>query len=137
MTEVRSADDTLSGTPESSRGRRLDLLALGVVALALLLPLLGLLRYQGPPMEEGFMLVFPEQLMNGRIPHQDFLHLYGPGSLWLLAGVFEVFGTSLTVERLVGLLQHAALAFGMFALLRPWGRRVATSAALVSIVILI
>ena len=49
------------------------------------------------------MLAFPEQLLNGRIPHRDFLHLYGPGSLWLLAAVFKVFGTSLTVERLVGL----------------------------------
>ena len=35
----------------------------------------------------------------------------------------------LTVERLVGLVQHAAVAFGMFALLRPFGRRIATVAA--------
>jgi hypothetical protein len=83
------------------------------------------------------MLTFPEQLLHGRLPHRDFLHLYGPGSLWLLAAMFKLFGTTLTNERLVGLAQHCAVAFGMFALLRPWGRRIATAAALTSVVILI
>jgi hypothetical protein len=111
--------------------------ALALIALAIGLPVVGLMRYQGPPMEEGFMLAFPEQLLHGRLPHRDFLHLYGPGSLWLLAAVFKVFGTTLVNERLVGLAQHCAVAFGMFALLRPWGRRIATAAALTSVVILI
>lgn len=119
------------------RGRRLDLVAIGIVGAVLLLPVIGLLRYQGPPMEEGFMLAFPEQILNGRFPNRDFLHLYGPGSLWVLAAVYKVFGTTLTVERMVGLAQHAAVAFGLFAALRPWGRRVATSAAVISVVILI
>ena len=119
------------------RGRRLDWLSIAIVVGVLLLPVIGLLHYQGPPMEEGFMLAFPEQILNGQVPHRDFLHLYGPGSLWLLAAVYKVLGVSLTVERSVGLLQHAAVAFGLFAALRPWGRRVATSAAVVSVVILI
>ena len=123
--------------PTTSRDRRADLVCLGLVGLVLLLPVPGLLRYQGPPMEEGFMLVFPEQLLNGSLPHRDFLHLYGPGSLWALAAVFKVFGTDLFVERMVGLVQHAAVAYGMYAVLRPWGRRVATSSAIVSVVILI
>ncbi|UDY36463.1 glycosyltransferase family 39 protein [Dermatobacter hominis] len=114
-----------------------DVAALGIVAVALLLPVIGLMHYQGPPMEEGFMLAFPEQILQGRMPHDDFLHLYGPGSLWVLAGVYKLFGTSLTVERLVGLLQHAAVAYGLFAALRPWGRRVSTSAAVISVVVLI
>jgi hypothetical protein len=57
------------------------------------LVLRGLLRSQGPPMEEGFMLVFPERVLAGDIPNVDFLHLYGPGSLWVLAGVYKLFGT--------------------------------------------
>jgi hypothetical protein len=122
---------------DTRRERLLDLGALTVVLLVLLLPVPGLLRYQGPPMEEGFMLVFPEQVLAGRWPHRDFLHLYGPGSLWLLAGVFKVFGVDLTVERMVGLAQHAAVAFSLWALLRPWGRRVATAGAVVSVVIFI
>jgi hypothetical protein len=117
--------------------RQRDLIALGIIALVLLIPVPGLLRYQGPPMEEGFMLAFPEQILNGRFPHRDFLHLYGPGSLYVLAAVYEVFGVDLTVERLVGLAQHAAVAFGMFALLRPFGRRIATVSAVVTILVLI
>src|SRR5450759_3842494 len=76
-----------------------DLVAIGILLVAFLVPLRGLLRIQGPPMEEGFMLVFPERVLRGAIPNKDFLHLYGPGSLWVLAGVYKVFGTSLTVER--------------------------------------
>lgn len=117
--------------------RQRDLIALACIALVLLIPVPGLLRYQGPPMEEGFMLAFPEQILQGRLPHRDFLHLYGPGSLYVLAGIYKVFGVDLTVERAVGLLQHAAVAFGMFALLRPFGRRIATVSAMVTILVLI
>ena len=59
------------------RGR--NALALTIVALVFAIPLRGLLRSPGPPMEEGFMLVFPEQVLKGAIPNRDFLHLYGPG----------------------------------------------------------
>lgn len=119
------------------RDLQLDLAALSLIALVLLLPVPGLMRYQGPPMEEGFMLAFPEQLLSGRYPHRDFLHLYGPGSLWTLAGVYSVFGVDLFVQRTVGLLQHAGVAFGMFFLLRPFGRRIGTAAAVTTILVLI
>ena len=109
----------------------------GVIALAFLIPLRGLLRSQGPPMEEGFMLVFPERLLNGDLPNRDFLHLYGPGSLWVLAGVFKVFGTSLTAERLVALLQQIGVVMGVYVLARHWGRTVALPCALISLVIIV
>lgn len=121
----------------ASSERRRDLIAVALIAVVLLIPVPGLLRYQGPPMEEGFMLAFPEQILHGRFPHRDFLHLYGPGSLYVLAGVYKVFGVDLTVERLVGLIQHAGVAFGMFALLRPFGRRVATISAASTVLVLI
>ena len=62
-----------------------DLIAWGVLAAALLAPLPGLIRFTGPPMEEGFMLLFPQLVAAGKVPNVDFLHLYGPGSLWALA----------------------------------------------------
>ena len=111
--------------------------ALGLVGVALALPVPGLWVYQGPPMEEGFMLAFPQRILAGDLPHVDFLHLYGPGSLYVLAAVYKVFGSTLGVERAVGLVQHALLVFGMFSLARPWGRRSATLAALTSLVITI
>ncbi len=139
MTDIgaETAPPDIDTDRAARRERTKDVLSLVLIGVVLLLPVWGLMRYQGPPMEEGFMLVFPEQLLQGNLPHRDFLHLYGPGSLWLLAGVYELFGTTITVERIVGLLQHAAVAYGMFALLRPFGRRIATTSAVVSIVILI
>ncbi len=140
MTDAQVPVETVDASTGAHRRlsqRQRDLLSLAIIAVVLLVPVPGLLRYQGPPMEEGFMLAFPEQILQGRFPHRDFLHLYGPGSLYALAGIYKVFGVDLTVERLVGLLQHAAVAFGMFALLRPFGRRIATIASLVTILVLI
>lgn len=109
--------------------------ALAIVAVALLLPLRALLRYQGPPMEEGFMLVFPERVLAGDAPHADFLHLYGPGSLWALAGWYQVLGVSLTAERIFGFLQLAGIVGGVMALAWPWGRRVATTAGVFGVLL--
>jgi len=112
-------------------------LALAVVAVVVALPLRALFHQSGSPMEEGFMLVFPERVLAGDVPHRDFLHLYGPGSLWTLAGVYELVGTSLAAERVVGLLQQLGIVFGAFAVARPFGRRIATvcgvTAALLSV----
>jgi hypothetical protein len=119
-----------------SEGQRTTL-ALTIVALVFALPLRGLFRSPGPPMEEGFMLVFPEQVLKGAIPNRDFLHLYGPGSLWALAGVFKVFGVSLISERGFGLLQQLAIVFGIYALARRWGRILAVAAAVTSGLIII
>ena len=62
------------------------------------------------------MLVFPERVLAGDVPNVDFLHLYGPGALWVLAGVYKLLGTSLAVERLFGLLQQAGLVLGVYLL---------------------
>ena len=107
-------------TSQSGIGLRPRLAPL-LVLVATLPPLYGLWLSQGTPMEEGFMLVFPEMVLDGRVPNRDFLHLYGPGSLWVLAAVFAVFGVSLAAERTIGLLQHLAVGFGVQRLLRPWG----------------
>ena len=117
--------------------RQRTALVVGLVVVAFVLPLRGQLRNQGPPMEEGFMLVFPEMVLEGLVPNRDFLHLYGPGSLWVLAGVFKAFGTSLAAERLVGLAQQAGLVLGVLAVARLWGHTVALCAALVALVVIV
>lgn len=81
------------------------------------------------------MLVFPERVLAGDVPNKDFLHLYGPGSLWALAGWFWAFGVSLAAERLFGLLQIGGIIFGVMALARPWGRRAATMSGLVAVLL--
>lgn len=140
-----SEDATAAEADESSGGpggRLLDrvpqwVVPAAVVALVMAVPLYGMARAPGQPMEEGFMLVFPERLLAGDIPNRDFLHLYGPGSLWLLAGFFQVFGVDLWVERLVGFLQLAGLVAGVtFAGLR-WGRWPALVGGAVAAIVII
>lgn len=112
-------------------------LAIGLLLLVVAIPLRGLLRQPGPPMEEGFMLVFGESFLRGDIPNKDFLHLYGPGGVWVLAGVFKLFGTTLFVERMVGLAQLLGVVFGVFFLARPWGRKIALIAGAVAALVII
>jgi hypothetical protein len=109
--------------------------AIGIVGVVLAIPMRALMRYQGPPMEEGFMLVFPERILAGDLPHKDFLHLYGPGSLWALAGWYKLVGVSITAERVFGLAQLAGIVFGVMALAWPWGRRVATAAGVLGVLL--
>jgi hypothetical protein len=119
------------------RGRRGTALGAAIVGLAIALPLPTLFRYQGPPMEEGFMLVFPERVLAGDVANRDFLHLYGPGSLWALAGWYRLVGTTLAAERVFGLAQHLGIIYGLFALALPWGRKVATTCGLLGVLLVI
>ncbi|HUP84189.1 MAG TPA: hypothetical protein VM143_00855 [Acidimicrobiales bacterium] len=118
-------------------GNARRLAAPGVVLLACLLPLPALWRLPGPPMEEGFMLVFPELVLHGRIPNRDFLHLYGPGGLWVLAAAFKIFGTLLSVERAVGFLQLVGVALGVYAAVKPWGRWLAAAGGVVTAIVVV
>ncbi len=112
--------------------RRRTYVALAILAAVYLIPLRGMLRSQGAPMEEGFMLVFPERFLHGALPNADFLHLYGPGSIWTLGAWYKVFGVSLPAERLFGLLQQFAVVFGMYSLARHWGRTAGLGCALIA-----
>ncbi len=111
--------------------------AVGIVAAFIALPLRGLYHTPGAPMEEGFMLTFPERVMKGDIPNVDFLHLYGPGSLDVLAAVYSIFGVRLTVERTFGLLQHVAIIAAIYVLARAWGRLAAASSAVICAVLVL
>lgn len=113
------------------------MLSLTPVVAACLLPLPGLWQAAGPPMEEGFMLVFPERLLAGDLPNRDFLHLYGPGSLWVLAALYWLLGTSLGLQRAVGYLQQLGVVFGAWSLLRPWGPWVAATGGTVAALVII
>ena len=132
--QAASTTDTVPAPRLTQRQR--DLVCAGALLALAVLPLRGLLRNQGPPMEEGFMLVFPERVLKGDLPNRDFLHLYGPGSLWALAAAFKVFGTRLEVQRLFALAQQVGVFTGVFALTRWWGRTAATLCAAISLLII-
>ena len=103
-----------------------------LVTAVIALPLRGLYLGTGSSMEEGFMLVFPHEMLDGKVPNVDFLHLYGPGALHVLMGWYRVFGYTLGSERTFGLLQHVGLIFGVYALCRAWGHRLAATSAIVT-----
>ena len=141
---VSSAEPPLVADPEAtfvdgkplSRPRRsrllLDLGPLAVIGGWIALSLPALYRAVGSTMEEGFMLVFPERVLRGDVANVDFLHLYGPGSLHLLSLWYRLFDVTLEAQRSFGLVQHLLVVTGLYALTRPWGRRLATAVALVS-----
>ena len=106
--------------------------AVGLLLAFAMLPVRGLFRSPGSSMEEGFMLVFPRLVQDGKVPNVDFLHLYGPGSLDLLAAWYWVFGYTLEAERAFGLLQNLGIIAALYVLGRPWGRSAAVLGGVVA-----
>jgi hypothetical protein len=118
------------------RHSRPNLIGLAVVAIGVIGPLRGLYKATGSSMEEGFMLVFPKLVQQGKLPNVDFLHLYGPTSLDVLALWYRLFGDSLESQRTFGLLQHLGIILAVYALARVAGHVAATGAALVATVLI-
>jgi hypothetical protein len=50
--------------------------------------------------DEGQILFGASRVMDGDVPYRDFYTIYPPGQIYLLAGLFKVFGTSVLVERI-------------------------------------
>ena len=55
--------------------------SIATILAVIALPMRGLYVGTGASMEEGFMLVFPTLVQQGKVPNVDFLHLSGPASL--------------------------------------------------------
>ena len=106
------------------------------VAFAVL-PALGQLHWPFPLTDEALLLVYPEQMLAGRVPNLDFFTVYGPGGFGLLAAVYAVAGPAVVVERAVGLVYHAAIAAGVVRLTSPFGRTAAYASGITSAVLLV
>jgi hypothetical protein len=112
------------------RFQKATALSLAMVLAVIAIPVRGLFLSTGSSMEEGFMLVFPKRLLAGDVPNVDYLHLYGPFSLHVLAGWYTVFGYTLESQRMFGLLQHLGIVFALYTIARAWGRRTAVITAI-------
>lgn len=88
------------------------LLALATIAISLIW-WLPKFTASGNPFDEAILLVYPELCLLGKILHRDFQAYYGPANIWLLAGVYNLFGISIGVERIVGLVERTVLLFLM------------------------
>ncbi|NNE10924.1 MAG: hypothetical protein HKN41_01610, partial [Ilumatobacter sp.] len=100
-------------------------------------PVRGLYRATGSSMEEGFMLVFPKLVQQGKAPNEDFLHLYGPASLDVLALWYRLVGDTLESQRTFGLLQHVGIILALYTLARAWGHVAAVGTAGVATLMII
>jgi hypothetical protein len=61
--------------------------------------LLAFRHYSSLEPDEGIVLAGAERILRGEVPYRDFFSFYTPGSFYLLALLFRVFGDSLTVAR--------------------------------------
>ena len=107
-----------------------------IAAVAVIVPLPGMLAMGATTMEEGNVLVVADLFLDGRWPHGDVEYVYAPGNVWAVGVAFWALGPSVLVERLVGLAYRALLIWGLYRLARPWGRGTATVAALTAWVLL-
>lgn len=107
-----------------------------VIVFAAGLALVPAWRAPGTAMDEGALLVYPGQVLAGAVPHRDFETFYGPGNAWLLAGAYEVFGTSVETERAVGLVERLVMVSLVFALALNWGIVAASACAALAAAIL-
>ena len=84
-----------------------------VFALALLLPsTVGV----GLQMDEGAVVAYASEVLDGGLPHRDFLTFYGPVNPWIVAAAFVVAGESVATERVVGLLYRLVIVLSLFVL---------------------
>lgn len=83
--------------------------------------------------DEGIALTGAMRVMAGQVPHRDFYYNYGAGTLYFLAGLFRVFGTSVLVERLQGVVTSSLLILSVYWVSRRYcARWIALGAAVLA-----
>ena len=83
-------------------GRFLSRPALATV-LVLVVSFLAVALLMSPDVQsfdEGIILTDAMRVAAGEVPHRDFYAIYGPGQFYVLAGLFDLFGQTVLVERL-------------------------------------
>ncbi len=82
-----------------------------------------LVRVGRPPLvyDEGLILAGADRVLLGEVPFKDFWNTHPPGQIWLVAGLFRLFGESMLVLRVYDAAVKAALALVLF----DWAARLA------------
>jgi hypothetical protein len=60
--------------------------------------------------DEGIILQAAQRVLNRQVPYRDFFSFYTPGSYYLLAAIFKIFGSSVLVARTALALTGAMLS---------------------------
>ncbi len=129
LSEMRSGA-TRGGWSALGAGGLMFVIALGIHASAIGFGPLGITA-------EGVAYVSAQRVLEGQIPYRDFWTIYAPGSFYLLAGVFSVFGSSVFVARLTSALLMGVVGLSLYGHGSRYARRwLAILIALVAIVAL-
>jgi hypothetical protein len=108
--------------PEISSTHRALFQLTVVFLLSYLFLFLGMTRRPGM-YDESIVLTGAMRVAAGQIPHRDFYFIYGPAEIYILAGLFKVFGPSLLLERLLDLLFKALLVTAVYSIVSSYCRR--------------
>lgn len=73
------------------------------------------------PNDEGLMLQAASRIADGQVPYSDFWWFYPPGQPYLLAGLWELFGSSLLPWRILRVGCDAGVAVLVWSLARRGG----------------
>ena len=71
----------------------------------------------------GVMAVDSERILDGQVFGRDFIAPYGPGRYYVIAAIFKIFGSSMTVLCGIFLVLRVIVDVGTFLLARrllPW-----------------
>jgi Dolichyl-phosphate-mannose-protein mannosyltransferase len=88
-----------SDAPTGFRAGNPDHAIAAMVFIVCLAYLCIFLRYTTLEPDEGIVLLGAERILAGELPYRDFFSFYTPGSFYLLAWLFRIFGDSFLVAR--------------------------------------
>jgi 4-amino-4-deoxy-L-arabinose transferase-like glycosyltransferase len=84
--------------------------------------------------DEGIVLTASMRVAAGQLPHRDFYAIYGPAQLYILAGLYRLFGESILVERLLDLFFRALVVASVYTVASSYFRKsVAACTSLVTL----
>src|SRR5216684_173765 len=80
--------------------------------------LCAFVRYSSLEPDEGILLQGGQRILEGQIPYRDFFSFYSPGSFYLVAAMYKVFGDLFVVARLSLAITGAACSVVTYLLAR-------------------
>jgi hypothetical protein len=92
-------DRHLQGTSQQSRRDYLEGAIGALIFIVSLVYLFLFRRHSGIDPDEGIVLQGADRILRGEVPYRDFFSFYTPGSFYLVAALFKVFGNTFAVAR--------------------------------------
>src|SRR5438128_660149 len=118
-----------------SRLRR-KILVGALLMIALVLPMWASFERPALSMDEGALLVYPEQVLKGKLPYRDFETFYGPANPLLLSATYATFGASVISERAAGLVYRLLILVVLFALIERWNLTLAAGCTVIAAILM-